>query len=333
MTGTGVLQPTILMGHIMSDIRKASLFGIRELCKAGCQVLFNDNNCQIIYARKIILTRFKDPVSNIWTLPVLPIVDEMRTALDAPHQSPLGSCMSGAQCYAINFSYHQSTNKNNVKFMHQSLCNPPKASLLATIRQGFLHGAPHLSKKAVAKYLPPSHVMSKGHMKRPCKGLHSTTPRVLCIDVLATIPDLIMPGLIPPIEPADVSHTDPRFHFINNAENHLIANIFCLRAFSNKITGVVYNNCTDKFPFMLLNGNVCFFVMYHYKTNAILATPIPCLNLSSIPAAYKKNFEYLKEKGFKPKLNVMDNQVTKVIKAYITPQQVSLQLIEPHNHY
>jgi hypothetical protein len=83
---------------------------------------------------------------------------------------------------------------------------------------------------------------------------------------------------------------------------------------------------------MSLDGNVCFFVMYHYKTNAILATLIPGLDPTSILDAYKKNFEYLKEKGHKPKLNVMNNQATKVIKAYLTPQQVSLQLVKPHNH-
>ncbi len=64
---------------------------------------------------------------------------------------------------------------------------------------------------------------------------------------------------------------------------------------------------------MLLDGNVCFFVMYHYETSPILATPIPCLDLSSILAAYKKNFENLKEKGYKPKLNFMDNQAMNVI--------------------
>jgi hypothetical protein len=48
--------------------------------------------------------------------------------------------------------------------------------------------------------------------------------------------------------------------------------------------------------------------------------------------AYTKNFEYLVSKGFKPKDNAMDNQATKAIKAYLTPQQVTLQLVEPHNH-
>ncbi len=68
------------------------------------------------------------------------------------------------------------------------------------------------------------------------------------------------------------------------------------------------------------------------ETNAILVTPIPGLNSANILDAYKKNFEYLKSKGFKPKLNVMDNQSTKVIKAYLNPQEVLLQLAKPHNH-
>jgi hypothetical protein len=72
--------------------------------------------------------------------------------------------------------------------------------------------------------------------------------------------------------------------------------------------------------------------MYHYKTNAILATPIPGLNPPSILKMFKKNFKHLEEMGYRPKLNVMDNQATIVIKAYLTPQQASLQLIEPHNH-
>ncbi len=75
-----------------------------------------------------------------------------------------------------------------------------------------------------------------------------------------------------------------------------------------------------------------FFVMYHYKTNAIFATPIPGLDSKSVLAAYAKNFEYLVSQGYTPKINIMDNQAKKVIKAYLKPQDVTLQLVEPHNH-
>ncbi len=60
--------------------------------------------------------------------------------------------------------------------------------------------------------------------------------------------------------------------------------------------------------------------------------PIHGLDSKSILAAYAKNFEYLDSKGYTPKINVMDNQATKVIKAYLKPQDVTLQLVEPHNH-
>jgi hypothetical protein len=75
-----------------------------------------------------------------------------------------------------------------------------------------------------------------------------------------------------------------------------------------------------------------FFVMYHYETNAIFATPISGLDSKSILAAFVTNFEFLVSKGYFPKTKVMDNQATKVIKAFLKPNDVSLQLFEPHNH-
>jgi hypothetical protein len=86
---------------------------------------------------------------------------------------------------------------------------------------------------------------------------------------------------------------------------------FVLAPLQTKITGVVYNNLTGNFRLMLLNGSICFFVMYHYKTNSILATLIANLDDKSIFVAYKTDFEWLEWKGFKLKLNVMDNQATK----------------------
>jgi hypothetical protein len=62
-------------------------------------------------------------------------------------------------------------------------------------------------------------------------------------------------------------------------------------AFANKVTGVVYNDCMGKLPFMSLDGNMCFFVMHHYKNNAIFTTPIPGLDSKSILTAYSKNSE------------------------------------------
>jgi hypothetical protein len=63
-----------------------------------------------------------------------------------------------------------------------------------------------------------------------------------------------------------------------------------------------------------------------------LATPIAGLNKISIFDGYKKHFDELTAKGFKPRMNIMDNQATKHIKKFLTEQQFKLQLVKPHNH-
>jgi hypothetical protein len=81
------------------------------------------------------------------------------------------------------------------------------------------------------------------------------------------------------------------------------------------------------FPFMLFNGSVCFFFLYHYESNAILATPIAGLDDVSIFNAYKKYFEDLTAKGFKPMLNIMDNQATQHIKKFSQRTTASCKLL------
>ncbi len=82
----------------------------------------------------------------------------------------------------------------------------------------------------------------------------------------------------------------------------------------------------------MLDGSVCFFVLYHYKSNCILPAPISGLDDVNIFNAYKTQFEELVAKGFTPKMNVMDNQATKHIKKNLSDHECKLQLIEPHNH-
>ncbi len=111
-----------------------------------------------------------------------------------------------------------------------------------------------------------------------------------------------------------------------------MSNVFVFGAFANKNSGFVYHDLTGSFPFMLLDGSVCFFVLYHCELNCILASPIAGLDDKSIFAAYEERFKELESKGFKPKLNIMDNQATIHIKQFLTKNECRLQLVEPHNH-
>jgi hypothetical protein len=70
-----------------------------------------------------------------------------------------------------------------------------------------------------------------------------------------------------------------------------IANVFVFGAFADKNNDFVYHDLTGSFPFMSLDGSVCFFILYHYQSNSILATPIVGLDDKSIFEAYKQGSE------------------------------------------
>ncbi len=80
-------------------------------------------------------------------------------------------------------------------------------------------------------------------------------------------------------------------------------------------------------PFMSYNGSVCFFILYHYESNSILATPITGLDNVSIFNAYKQQIELLTSKCFKPKLNIMNNQATEHIKHFLPKTVASCNLL------
>ena len=201
--------------------------------------------------------------------------------------------------------------------------------MMKALRQGFLKGCPNLSEKLVTKYLNPSPATAKGHMKRPKKGIRSMQKQV------KTKGDSNIPRIHVPV-PQAATHSLPLFmepmlyngpaynaHMEVNyiPDDESIANVFCFGAFADKVSGVVYNDLTGNFPFMSIDGSVCFFVLYHYKTNTILVKPIANVDHHSIFAAYKEIFETLEEKGYKPKMNVMDNQATKYIQRFLTEKK------------
>ncbi len=229
---------------------------------------------------------------------------------------------------------------NTVKFSHQSLCNPKISTLLKAIHRGFLKGFPNLTETLVLKYLNPSSATAKGHMKRPRHGIKITQPKQGDRAVVLPKPvPQIQPPALPLFEPNIIpAYPGPAYgvqqgpNLIEDDGDESIANIFCFGAFTDRHSSIVYHNLTGSFPFMSFDSSVCFFVLYNYESNAILATPIAGLDDVSIFNAYKKYFKELTAKGFKPKLNILDNQATKHIKKILTENDCKLQVVKPHNH-
>ncbi len=145
-------------------------------------------------------------------------------------------------------------------------------------------------------------------MKKP-QWIKSTQPKqsLPCV-MQPDLPIAIGPPLSMDAAPIhNVFLHQPLPHLIDNDCNELIANVICFGSFADLHSGTIYNNLTGNFQFMLFDKIICYLLMYHYESNAFLATSIASLDDVSIFNAYKLNFVKLMRKDYQTKLNVMDN--------------------------
>jgi hypothetical protein len=179
------------------------------------------------------------------------------------------------------FTHSVQTQANAIKCAHQSLCNPKISTLLKANCRGFLKGCPNLLETLVLKYLKPSLAKTKGHMKGPHHSIRSTRPKKGGEAVVLPEPvPQIAPPILPLFKPGDIpaflrpAHgTRQGANVIRDDGDESVANIFCFGAFPDRHSGVVYHNLTGSIPFMSFDGSICFCVLFHYESNAILATP------------------------------------------------------------
>ena len=97
-------------------------------------------------------------------------------------------------------------------------------------------------------------------MKRPRQGIRSTTPKNKTLLQQANSP--VDHQIIPMQMQEEIRYQN----IIPDDSDALIANIFCFGAFADKNTNVIYNDMTGNFPFVSLDGSVCYFIMYHYES-------------------------------------------------------------------
>ncbi len=148
-------------------------------------------------------------------------------------------------------------------------------------------------------------------MKCPRQGIRSTS-RVPPVPSPSVVRSRIVPDEIHPITHTHVhvmdnddedSEDSIPIHVLHiniiDSDDDSNGNVFVFAAFADKQNGTLYFDLTGTFLFMSLEGNVCFFVVYHYKTNAIMAVLIANFTNDAILKAFCQQFELLKSKGHK----------------------------------
>ncbi len=204
------------------------------------------------------------------------------------------------------FAHTVRTKANSIKFAHQSFCSPRHSTFLKAIQRRFLKGCPNHSAAGITRYLNPCPASSKGHMKRPHQGIRSTCPRDVSQQDVQRVPLPMIDNVQDFPAPLYADNDDassngnsydsdcslprpPNTNLIEDNVSSRDGNIFCFGAFADKHTGNVYSDFTGTFPYMSLEGNVCFFVVYHYESNTILSLPVKNMEDSTIYEATNSN--------------------------------------------
>jgi hypothetical protein len=92
----------------------------------------------------------------------------------------------------------------------------------------------------------------------------------------------------------------------------------------------LYSELTEKFPVRSSKGNSYVMVCYIYDCNYINVVPMKSRSALEWVKSYGSIHQELTIKGFRPKLQTLENEASTVLKNFFTAQNIDYQLVPPH---
>ena len=156
------LPESARLARIFPQLTSASLLSITQLCDAGCQAIFDKDTIKIIKDGKTLLTGYRNFVNNLWEI-------TLGSQKTPPPQLP-----NTKHNYSLYNVFKMSGLSSIINYLHGACFFPVKSTWLAAILRGAFTTWPYITYNAVQKYLLPSPITSKGHIKQTPTKLRST---------------------------------------------------------------------------------------------------------------------------------------------------------------
>jgi hypothetical protein len=186
-----------------------------------------------------------------------------------------------------------------VHYLHKALFSPTKSAMLQAVKDGHLITWPGLTEDAINKHLKLTPATAMGHMNQRRQNIRSTSKA--------------------PIEKQQPPDTDL------GAKTHLVYAVVVDQS-------QLYTDLTGKFPVRSSKGNSYVMVCYIYDCNYVKVIPMNSRSASEWVKAYDSVHQELTVKGFKPKLQTLDNEASAALKNFFTVNDIAYQLVPPHCH-
>jgi hypothetical protein len=186
-----------------------------------------------------------------------------------------------------------------VHYLHRALFSPTQSAMLQAVKDGHLITWPGLTEDAINKHLKLTPAATMGHMHQRRQNIRSTSKA--------------------PAEKQPTPDTDL------GTKTHLVYAIVVDQ-------GQLYTDLTGKFPLLSSKGNYYVLVCYIYDCNYVKVIPMKSRSTSEWFKAYDSIHQDLSVKGFKPKLQTLDNEASTALKNFFTVNDTAYQLVPPHCH-
>jgi hypothetical protein len=184
-----------------------------------------------------------------------------------------------------------------VHYLHKALFSPTKSEMLQAVKDGHLITWPGLMEDAINKHLKLTPATAMGHTNQRRQNIRSTSKA--------------------PIEKQQPPDKDL------GTKTHLV--------YADVVDqGQLYTDLTGKFPVRSSKGTSYVMVCYIYDCNYIKVVPMKSRSASEWVKAYDSIHQELTVKGFKPKLQTLDNEASTALKNIFTVNTIAYQLVPPH---
>jgi hypothetical protein len=168
-----------------------------------------------------------------------------------------------------------------VNYLHKSMSSPTKSAFLQAVKNGHLVTWPGLTEQAINKHLKLTPATAVGNMNQLCQNIRSNSKNPITSYMEGTA-----------VKPAGLG-----------TKTHLVYAVVVDQ-------GQLYTYLTGKFPVRSRKGNYYAMVCYIFDCNYIKVVPMRSRSASEWVKAYDLIHQELTSKGFKPKLQTLDNEAS-----------------------
>ena len=288
------LPATATTAHILSPLSN-SLLSIGQLCDNDCIALFTKDKAHVLRGHESTQWLSHLPSHEVIMIGDRDTTDSLwHLPLHCQQSTPSNTQSCNASCNAI---LPLTTVAQHVAYYHACLGSPTLSTWCHAIDAGHLTTLPGLTTSQVRKHFPHSIATYMGHLDQTRQNQHSTKRHPIHSR------DLYL-GIFENIEAPSIPHRP----------------------------GTIYSDPTGKFIVQSSQGNNYILVVFDTDSNYIFAEAMPSRTAHQILKAYEKIHTLLLARGITPSIHIMDNEISDLLKDYITQHKSTYQIVAPNQH-